>query len=639
MPSLAVIEERCKSWSDTDRRDVVILLLLLGSMMTYLPVIGFSFLTYDDPGYVVNNPYVNSGLSMANLVWAFTVLHGDVSYWHPVTWISHQLDAHVFGLRPGAHHFTNVIIHSAAGAMLFLFLRQCTGSVGRSAVVAALFLLHPLRVESVAWIAERKDVLAGFFWFSTLLAYGWYAQSPSYQRWFVAWLLFLLGCMSKPSMVTLPLVLFLLDFWPLNRWQALAAREGGILSNAIKRKRLALLVGEKIPFLLASLLVGLAAIWAQKSIGAVASTAALPISHRLDNTFVSYALYLWKTVWPESLTPAYWVPAWPFWQVAGSAAILICLSVFAWRWRWKAPWFIVGWAWFVVVLIPMIGLLQVGAQHMADRYTYVSGVGLLIIIVWSGNELMRRMGATGIARGMVSISLIGGCVVQTRSQLQHWENGESIFSHAVRIMPENWLAQHNLGLALAGNGKGVEAERAFLAALRIVPGEPKILRALASVILERGETAKAIDLLAQAAAVPDNDTEAHFQLGWIYATHPDAAFRNGDKAYALAKHILSSGQRIEPKHLELLGAAEAERENFTEALEAARLALLLAEAARIDTRRIHAQFRLYESNQVLRAPLGRFITPVFSRHEEGKLEEHPIDGVPAEKNDLVEGEL
>src|SRR5690349_9631936 len=345
------------------------------TLLVYARVYTADFVNYDDNDYVYENPHVMHGLSIAAVHWAFGTT--DVSYWHPLTWLSHMLDVQLFGLNPAGHHATNVILHASASVLLFLLLRRMTGDDWRSAVVAALFAWHPLHIESVAWISERKDVLSTFFWILTLMAYVRYATEVRDQgrrtRIFygLSLLLFVLGLMSKPMVVTLPFVLLLLDFWPLGR-----------ASNALGFRRLVL---EKVPFFILTVAASAVTYWVQKTGGAMAPTDSIPMSTRLMNAVLAYGSYVSKVFWPSNLAIVYpyHKHAWPAAMTLGLALMLILwtgLLVF-WARRDRAP--LIGWFWFLGTLVPTIGIVQVGSQSMADRYTYIPSIGFFILVVWA----------------------------------------------------------------------------------------------------------------------------------------------------------------------------------------------------------------------------------------------------------------
>ncbi len=434
-------------------RKFVVCVVLAGiTLATYWPVCLNDFIHYDDHGYVTENTHIQDGLTWPNLGWAFGT--GYAANWHPLTWISHMLDVQLFGLNPAGHHLTSLLFHTANTILLFLLLRQMTGAQWRSALVAALFALHPLHVESVAWVAERKDVLSTFFGLLSLWAYVRYAQSkvpgapathhaprtpPPVSRFYLlSLLLFALSLMSKAMLVTLPFLLLLLDYWPLGRWQP------GTGAGRTARR----LLLEKVPFLVFSASAILATLMVQEA--AMQYFRQLALSARAANAVVSCARYLGKTFWPEDLAVFYPHPMhWPV-SVVGGASVLVVLitglAVLGWR---KRPYCVVGWFWFLGLLVPVLGLVQVGAQAMADRYTYLPLTGIFILLVWGSSERLtaRRIPArAGLAAGLLLLVLCAGL---TSYQIRFWRNTETIFAHAAAVTRGNWVAHGNLaGAAL-----------------------------------------------------------------------------------------------------------------------------------------------------------------------------------------------
>jgi hypothetical protein len=447
-----------------DQRDIVCLLLALSILLVFLQVAYFEFVNYDDPAYVCNNPHVAAGLTKANLAWAFTSLHGEISYWHPLTWLSHQLDCQLFGLNPGAHHLINVLFHAANTLLIFVGLHRITGQLERSAVVAALFAFHPLHVESVAWIAERKDVLSAFFVLLTIGAYFRYAKAPSVGRYLRVLFLFVLGLLSKPSVVTLPFALLLLDIWPLGRVPLTAGANRWSISPGLRRCLL-----EKAPLLALSATACVVTVVAQVRLGSMESLDHLPIANRISNAIVAYPWYIVKLVWPSDLCVLYYHPgSWPAWQVLSSVMFFIGISLLAFWQAKRHPYFLVGWLWFLGTLVPMIGLVQVGAQAFADRYTYVSYLGLFVMVVWGVSEFLHN-------RKLRPLVFVAACVavtafaLRTLSELQHWRNSEALFSQALRVDPRNPIAHTDLGIELHARGDVQRAVRHYQAALKLYP--------------------------------------------------------------------------------------------------------------------------------------------------------------------------
>src|SRR5258706_3295717 len=401
--------------------------LALAVIASFSPAIGNQFVNFDDAAYLTANTHVQSGLSLENLRWAFTAT--VASNWHPLTWISHMIDCDVYGLRPWGHHLTSLLLHAANTILVFIFLNRFTGSLWRSFFVAGLFGLHPLRVESVAWAAERKDVLSTFFLLLTLLAYGRYACSAAtkarVRNYCLALSLFTLGLMSKPMLVSVPLALFLIDFWPLQRLQA---------TNWKK------LLVEKIPF------AGMAAVFCALTLK-VQNKSTNMVEHltlldRVGNALVSYIRYLAKTFWPAHLSVFYPHPGtWPAGYCVGSLAVLTALSIWAFRWRKRIPALATGWYWFLVTLVPVIGIVQVGRQSIADRYTYIPSIGLFAALIWLADVMLSQWHQSRRLLKIAGKTCLVLCGVLTFRQTGYWTNGETLFRHAIKDTRGNYLAQ------------------------------------------------------------------------------------------------------------------------------------------------------------------------------------------------------
>jgi tetratricopeptide (TPR) repeat protein len=459
--------------------------LLLATFAVYAQVGQFDFVNFDDPDYVTGNPHVRAGITAAGVKWAFTSV--EAANWFPLTRISHMLDFQLFGLRSGWHHLSSVLIHALAALALFAFLHLATGAPWRSAFVAFLFALHPLHVESVAWIAERKDVLSALFWFLTLWAYVG-------RRYGLALAAFCLGLMSKPMLVTLPFVLLLLDIWPLRRWPAL---------------------WEKAPFFALSAAASIATYLAQSGSGAVQ---AFPLGLRIENALVSYVVYIAKTFWPARLAVFYPYPAAvPVWQATLAGLALLSVSVAVVLWFRAYPYLAVGWFWFLGTLVPVIGLVQVGGQARADRYMYIPMTGLAIILAWGAADLLRRkeaLAAVGVAACVV-------CVPLTWAQAEHWENSQTLFQHALDVTDGNYLAHHNLGVALA-DLRLPDAIAHYRAALQIKPDSARAHTDLGTALAKLpGGLPDAIAEYQAALRIEPNAAIPHNNLGSALAASPD----------------------------------------------------------------------------------------------------------------------
>jgi len=434
------------------------LFLTITTIIVYWQVRTYDFINCDDNLYVIENPSVFSGLTFKNVIWAFTDAHAG--NWHPVTWLSHMLDCQVFGLNPGRHHLTNLFFHIANTLLLFLILRMMTGALWQSGFVAALFALHPLHVESVAWIAERKDVLSTFFWMLTMYSYVRYVRAPGLERYWPVLLFFILGLMAKPMLVTLPFVLLLLDYWPLGRFNAGASHKN---TSAV-----AGLIREKIPlfvFVAASCSI---TFFVQKSSGAVRSLEDFSFTVRLANALVSYGGYLAKMVWPHSLAIFYPHPGMPSaLKIAGACLMLIGISYVAVKTASKHPYMIVGWLWYVGTLVPVIGLVQVGPQAMADRYTYIPLIGIFIMIAWGIPEAVASWRQKRVCLPVLGIGAVILLSALTWGQAAYWKNSHTLFKHAISVTEKNYTIHYNLGIALFDQGGKTEAITHFAEATRL----------------------------------------------------------------------------------------------------------------------------------------------------------------------------
>lgn len=408
--------------------------LLLGGSLAILTVLAFlpslanGFVLIDDPFYVTANREVLKGITREGLAWALTA--NVVNNWHPLTVLSHMLDVEVFGLAAAGHHLTSLLLHLASVLLLFEVLRRTTGALYRSALVAALFAVHPTRAESVAWVAERKDVLSGLFWMLALLAYVHYARRPSRGRYLLVALAMALGLAAKPMLVTLPCVLLLLDLWPL------------------ERRELGRLILEKIPLFVLSAASSLTTLHYQKT--SLAPLEALPWDLRFANAAVSYVAYLGKAFLPRDLAVFYPFPQTiPLGQTLGAVALLAALTILAVRRVRESPWLLVGWLWFLGTLVPVIGLVQVGRQAMADRYTYLPCIGLFLAVVWGMAELVERRAALRPALAVCAVLAVLVLTALTQGQVRHWQDSVTLFRHALAVTGDNELARRGLDRALA----------------------------------------------------------------------------------------------------------------------------------------------------------------------------------------------
>jgi protein O-mannosyl-transferase len=604
--------------------------LLLAVVLVFGQTLQHEFIGYDDSGYVYKNPQVTGGLTVEGITWAFTTNHA--SNWHPLTWLSHMVDCQLYGLSPGGHHLTNVLLHAAVAILLFLVLRRMTGDLWPSAWVAAVFAIHPLRAESVAWVAERKDVLSGLFFMLTLGAYVSYVRCPSsLVRYSSVVALFALGLMAKPMLVTLPFVLLLLDYWPLRRWG---------------RSTVSRLIVEKLPLLLLAAASCVATPLAQGH--AVRRLDAVPILARISNALVSYVAYLGNFFYPAGLAAfyPYLKSSLPIGEVIGACVVLAGISVGALVWRRRLPYFFVGWFWYLGMLVPVIGLVQVGMQSMADRYTYLPQIGLCLALTWGAADAIaswpaaRRLCCFGA--GLVLLVLMGCAWRQTSS----WRDSETLWTRALACTKRNAKAHFNLGTARDGRGQTDAAIACYEEALAIEPAYADAHYNLGNILVLRGQIEQSIAHYQRAVQLKPDDADTHNNLGvalartgrldaaiaecrkalelkpqdisartnldralslqaqivktlvqqrellraspnnlamlndiaWKLATSPDASVRSSAEAVELAERAAKISERQDPTILDTLAAAYAEAGRFSEAVDTAERASALASA-------------------------------------------------------------
>ncbi|HUL20668.1 MAG TPA: tetratricopeptide repeat protein [Thermodesulfobacteriota bacterium] len=544
---------------------LISLFLIAATVLVFWPVKNHEFLNYDDNEYVTENPQVKSGLTLKGFVWAFTTTHA--ANWHPLTWLSHMMDYEFYGLAPGGHHLTSVLFHVANALLLFFVLQRMTKTLWVSGFVAALFAFHPLHVESVAWVAERKDVLSTFFWMLTLWAYVYYVEGPGLGRYSLVISFFVLGLLAKPMVGTLPFVLLLIDYWPLRRFR-FGLSEDGMNSKSYsemdshKQTSAALrLFLEKIPLFVLAAASSLITYLAQQKGGGVKSIETFPLATRVVNALVSYASYIRKMVWPEGMAFFYPYPeTFPLWEVLGSTLVLSCISILVVRYARKHPFLLVGWFWYIGTLVPVIGLIQVGNQAMADRYTYIPLVGLFIMVGMGFPCLLEkwpyRKVLLGVATGLALFLLM----VTTRLQINHWQNNFVVFEHALRVTSDNFLAHNNLGVVLAEHGKIEEAIAHFREAIRIKPNYLGAHYNLGVNLMKQGRHEEAMDHYREALRIDPHDAETHNKVGILLA-------REGKQPEAL--NHFTEALRFKPDFAAArynLGLALAEQGEYQKAL-------------------------------------------------------------------------
>ncbi len=562
--------------------------LLAITIATYAGMWRHDFVSFDDPDYITENPMVSAGLTWRGVAWAFTT--GHAANWHPLTWLSHMLDVQLFGLRAGGHHVVSLALHAANTLLLFAFLHRTTGAAARSAFVAALFAVHPAHVESVAWASERKDVLSTMFWMLTLWAYAAYVRRPSMARYLAALGLFAAGLMSKPMLVTLPFVLLLLDLWPLDRLRR-PQREKTVARIGWRH-----LVWEKLPFLALSIASSITTFLVQRHAGAVSGLETLPFGVRVQNALVAYATYIGEMIWPTKLSAIYpYVWNKPGWWVAGAMLILVAVSGLVLREARSRPYLAVGWLWFLGTLVPTIGLVQVGVQSTADRYTYVPFIGLFIIVAWGIPDLFRRWKWQRVALPVAATASLIACVGAAHAQVGNWKDSAALWQHAVAVSPNNAHALSPLADVLKEQGKVDEAIPLYERALAVEPTFAEAHNKLGVALADRGRLAEAIAQYTQAVRLKPWLAEAHNNLGNGLAKQGDvdgatreyfAAIRakpdyadphNGLGALLSDQHKLDDAiahykeaLRLDPQNAEALnnlGTAFSEQGRFDAAIE------------------------------------------------------------------------
>ncbi len=506
-------------------------LLAAVTLTLYSPVGRHPFVDYDDQSYVFQNDHVKAGLTWDTLTWAMTAT--EYSNWHPLTWISHAADCQFFGLNAGAHHWTSAIIHALNAMLLFLLLWRVTGATWKSLLVAALFALHPLNVESVAWIAERKNVLSTFFFLLALGAYGWYARRPDVRRYLVVAVMFALGLAAKPMVVTLPFVLMLLDLWPLQRI------EGWGQSSAtfpVPQRPLSRLLLEKLPLL--ALSAGSAVITMVAQTESEVPTQALPIGVRLETSFYAYAMYLWKAIWPAHLAAVYPHPGrgLPLWQLLVGALIVVTGLIVAWKQRFSRPYVTVGWLWYLGTAVPIIGIIQVGIQVIADRYAYLPLIGIFVIAVWAASALADRTHLGVAPRAVVSSLILAALAFTAFKQIGYWQSTVDLWTHALHVSENNSMAENFLANELFSLGRYQEGMAHLRTYVGLEPLDPSAHARVGADYQDHGrlpeaiheyETAIRAERVLEAAGQPglpaDMLAMTYANLGLGYAQSGDAA--------------------------------------------------------------------------------------------------------------------
>jgi len=603
----------------------VCICLVVLTWAVFAQTLEYDFVNYDDPRYVYQNTRITSGLNLAGIGWAFTHIHAE--NWHPLTTITHMADCQLYGLKAGGHHLSNVLFHTIGVVLLFVVLQQMTGALWRSAFVAALFAIHPLHVESVTWVAERKDVLSGLFFMLTMIAYVHYTRAPSTWRYLTVAFVFALGLMSKPMLVTLPFVLLLLDYWPLHRIRGERSEVGRPLFR---------LLLEKIPLIALSAVSSAVTFLAQR--GALGWTEQLPMSARINNAIVTYVIYMRQMFWPTNLAVFYPHPEsrLPPWEISLAVAVVIGIPMAAVIVRKNAPYLITGWLWYLGMLVPVIGLVQVGWQGHADRYTYLPQIGLYIAVVWAVAELTASWRSQRILLGAAALLVIGALSWSALIQTSYWRDSETLFTHALAVTTNNDVAQNNLGIVFLQKGQLDEAISRLQAAidlrpengpahnnlakallqkdrlpeamvhyrklLEIEPDNVEARNILGTALIQQGRVREAIEQWQEALAIEPENGNAASNLAWVFATCPEDSIRDGHRAIELAEKALRISAGKIPMIFRILAAAYAENGRFSQAIETAQRG---AELANIEgnpglAAELQSNIALYQTGRPLR---------------------------------------
>jgi tetratricopeptide (TPR) repeat protein len=565
-PSGSVVPAPVRAWN-FGLVAAVCVFLVLAVAIVFGQTLRHGFVNFDDDAYVYAAPRIVQGVTCRSVAWAFT--HSHAGNWHPLTSISHMLDCQMYGLRPAGHHLTNLAFHAVTVVLLFLVLRSLTGELWLSAFVAAVFAVHPLRAESVAWVAERKAVLSGLFFMLTIAAYAWYAHRQfSLTRYFAVVVVFALGLMCKPSLVTLPFLLLLLDYWPLGRFAPPPAAENGQQPGERSGRRiLGRLVVEKLPLVALAVPICVTVLRMQR-IG-LQPLAALSPTARVANALVSYVAYLGQLFYPVNLVAFYPHPgnALPIWKPVGATLVLIAISIAALAWRRAHPYLLIGWLWYLGTLVPVIGLVQVGQQQMADRYTYLSEIGISIALAWGIANLSRsqpwRRRVLGCAAALVIAALMGTAWRQT----SYWRNSTTLWTHALNCNPRNCVAHLDLGNVAAECGRVNDAIRHYRKALEINPDYALVHCNLGQMLVMRGREEEAIRHFQKALELDPELADADYNLGNVMVQR-----RQMDKAVAYYRKAVEINPDFASAHNNL-GAALADLGQLDEAIEHYRQAL------------------------------------------------------------------
>ncbi len=562
------------------RTTIVAIILIVAVISAYAGVRGNGFVSYDDPMYVTNCPQVQKGLTSEGVQWAFT--NFDALNWHPLTWLSHMLDCQLFGENAGMHHLVNVGLHAINALLVLACFTMLTGAFWPSAAAALVWAIHPLRVESVAWIAERKDLLSAMFGLLCIMAHARFARNPTTGRGFLVLLALALGLMCKPMLVTWPFLLLVLDFWPLRRWDGLPAATRAAASEQDNPLiSIGSLISEKIPLLVICAIVGMLTVQAQRAGDAMADTSQSSIGSRIANALVSYVRYMADLFWPHDLAVLYPQPDhWSMRTVLGAASLLAAITVISLVLRKRMPWMLVGWLWFLGTLVPVIGLVQVGVQSMADRYTYLPQLGLLLALWMTLDKLVgMRAAVTFVAALALSIPLWIG----TRQQVRVWRDSDSLYEHALSVTEGSWVVHSNMAVLDMDRGRLEAAEAHLREGLRLDPNHFALHANLAEIMCRRENFIEAIRHLDEAIRLNPQSLAARNKLAWVLVTARSPVLRDPNRAVKLAEQVCAEADHnssVYPWYLDTLAMAYAAAGRFDDAIRTAQRALENTDPAR-----------------------------------------------------------
>jgi tetratricopeptide (TPR) repeat protein len=543
---------------------IICLFLVLVTGAVYLQVWNHEFVGYDDDGYVFENARVQNGLTLDNVIWAFKTTHK--SNWHPLTWLSHLLDVELFEMQSGRHHMTSVVFHILNSLLLFGVFRKMTGNVWQSGFIAGMFALHPLHVESVAWVSQRKDVLSMFFWMLALWGYARYSEHPQIKRYLPVMGFFVMGLMAKPMVVTLPFVLLLLDYWPLKRIRFNNLKRDTAISA--RRPSAGFLILEKAPLFILTLASCFITYFAQAKGGAVGSSEIHPLFVRVVNAFVSYLEYIQKMIWPDNLAVLYPYPGtFSGWQLTAALIILIGISFLAIRYLKIFPWLGVGWFWYLGTLVPVIGLVQVGVQAWADRYTYIPLIGLFIIFAWGVPQLLAGWRHRKAVISTLCAALFPILMITTWIQVSYWQNSRKLFAHTLDVTADNYVIHNNLGFELAVLGRADDALKHYREAIKINPDFEIAHINLGKALLLKGKVNESVRYYQALLEIKPAYAGVHHNLGLVL-------LRKGDTENAIVH--FQKALRINKNYAEVynsLGAAMLSKGEIKKAISQFRQAL------------------------------------------------------------------